>query len=456
MTETAKTSPKAAPSKSGAETRLWLIVVVLALGTFATGTDSFVTVGILPRISGDLHVSVGRGGQLVTLFAWAYAIGSPVLMTLTARFARKSLLSVAILAFGLVNLSVVFIHSFAMLAFTRIIAAAFAAIYVPCAAVAAAMIAPAEKRGRALALVIGGSSLSTVLGVPAGIWIANGFDSWHAAFVFVAILAFAAFVGVRLMLPSIPLPPAVKLSERFGVLKDWSVLRVLLVTCAAMTGGFTVFTYLAEILAPVAPPTGGRLQWLVFAFGVASIFGSWVAGYGADRWGSELTSAVALIVLVANFLIFKSAVESLAGAFITMAVWGVAGWGFLPSQQHRLVRLAPTSPNIVISLNSTALYVGIALGSSIGGYLVSHSGGIGHLSLWGAAFDAAALLLSVAPLLMRRLRSGQAAQAAQGSEESKEPKEAKEAKGSEASDASEEAKESKESEEAKEAKESKA
>ena len=145
MTETAKASPTA-PAGESAATRLWLIVGVLALGTFATGTDSFVTVGILPRISTDLHVSIGRGGQLVTLFAWAYAIGSPILMTATARFARKSLLSVAILAFGLVNLSVVFIHSFAALAITRVIAAAFAAIYVPCAAVAAAMIAPAEKR----------------------------------------------------------------------------------------------------------------------------------------------------------------------------------------------------------------------------------------------------------------------------------------------------------------------
>ena len=219
-----------------------------------------------------------------------------------------------------------------------------------------------------------------------------------------AILSFAAFVGVRVMLPAIPLPPAVKLYERVGALKNWPVLRVLLVTCAAMTGGFTVFTYLAQILAPVAPPTGGRLQWLVFAFGVASILGSWVAGYGCDRWGSEVASAAALIVLTANFLIFKSAVETLAGAFVTMAVWGVAAWGFLPAQQHRLVRLASTTPNIVISLNSTALYVGIALGSSLGGYLVSH-GGIEHLSLWGAAFDASALVLSVAGAVVRRKRA---------------------------------------------------
>jgi MFS transporter, DHA1 family, inner membrane transport protein len=383
--------PPSPPAARG----VWLTIGILSLGTFATGTDAFITTGVLPRISSGIHVSLGGVGQLVTIFAWVYGIGSPVLMTLTGRVPRRLLLSGAMLLFGLVNFAVLLADSFASLAAIRVLAACFAATYVPAAAAAAAMLAPPEKRGRALAMVIGGSSLATALGVPIGIWIAESFDSWRAAFVFVGLLSVAAFIGVFTVLPKVPSPPQVRLSQRLAVLKQWPVLSILLTTGLAMTGGFTVFTYLAPILSGVAPYSGGRLQWLIFAFGVASILGSWLAGYGSDRWGANRVVAVALVILVANLALFRFSTETLVGAFAAMAVWGVAGWGFLPAQQHRLVRLAPTAPSIVISLNSSALYIGIALGSSLGGWLVGHYA-TDTLSWWAAAIDLGALALSLA------------------------------------------------------------
>lgn len=374
---------------------VWLIVVVLSLGTFATGTDAFLTTGVLPRLTGDLHISAGRAGQLVTVFAWVYGLGSPILMTLTGRIARKRLLVGAIALFGLCNLAVLVLDSFGSLLLTRILAACFAAVYVPGSAVVAAMIAPAAKRGRALALVIGGSSLATVLGVPAGIWISDLFDSWRAAFVFVAGLSAAAFVAVLVLLPDVPTPPRVGLASRFGVLRRWNVLSVLLVTALGMTGGFTLFTYLAPIMSGVAPLGSGRLEWLIFAFGVASLLGSWLSGIGSDRVGSYRVVAVALVVLIVNFVFFDFAIHTLPGAVLTMAIWGVAGWGFMPAQQHRLVQLSPENPNIVISLNSSALYLGIAFGSLIGGSLVDRFD-TGVLRWFAVGLDLAALGLSLA------------------------------------------------------------
>jgi MFS transporter, DHA1 family, inner membrane transport protein len=397
-----------APSQPYLGAKFWVTIGVLSLGTFATGTDTFLTAGILPRIAANLHISVGTGGQLVTIFALVYAIGSPVLMTLTARAPRRLLLTGSMLIFGAANLGVLLADNFGGVAATRVFAATCAAIYVPTAAVAAAMIAPAELRGRALAIVIGGSSLAIVLGVPAGIWIADGFANWRAAFVFVSILAFVATLGVRAILPQIPSPPAVGLAQRLSALKEVRVLGTLLVTGFAMTGGFVVFTYLAPLLRGVAPYGSGRLQWLVFAFGVASVLGSSLAGYGSDRWGPPRVCAVVLCILIVNFVLFPDSTKTLAGAAVAMAIWGIAGWGLLPPQQHRLVQMSPNAPSIVISLNSSALYIGIAVGSSLGGLLVGHTG-IGGLRWWAAGMDAVALSLSlIAAASLRQRREARA------------------------------------------------
>ena len=88
-----------------ATTRGLTSTFVLALGTFAVGTDAFVVAGFLPDMAHELHVSSAAAGQSVTVFAAAYAVLSPVLATLTARLPRRALLVAALLVLGLANLS---------------------------------------------------------------------------------------------------------------------------------------------------------------------------------------------------------------------------------------------------------------------------------------------------------------------------------------------------------------
>jgi predicted MFS family arabinose efflux permease len=59
--------------------------------------------GLLPGMAADLGVSVAAAGQLVTVFALAYALSSPVLTALTGRLNRRTLLIVSMTAFSLAN-----------------------------------------------------------------------------------------------------------------------------------------------------------------------------------------------------------------------------------------------------------------------------------------------------------------------------------------------------------------
>ncbi|NUR91732.1 MAG: MFS transporter, partial [Nonomuraea sp.] len=90
-------------------------VRTLALGTFAVGTDAFVVAGFLPAMAADLGVSPAAAGQSVTVFAVAYAAGSPILATLTARLPRRTLLVAALAVLGLANLGSALAPSLAVL-----------------------------------------------------------------------------------------------------------------------------------------------------------------------------------------------------------------------------------------------------------------------------------------------------------------------------------------------------
>jgi predicted MFS family arabinose efflux permease len=288
-----------------------------------------------------------------------------------------------------------------------VLAALLAGVYVPTAAATAALLVGPELRGRALALVLGGASVATALGVPAGVWI-EAHSSWRMTFAFVSVLAVLALLGIVLRLPAAAKLPALPLRARLAPLARPDVLAVLAVTLLAMTAGFSIYTYVGPVFG--APGAVGA-QWialLLFLFGCGSLLGSWLGGYGADRWGPERTLTVELVVFTANFALLALSARSLLGAGAFMLVWGAVGWGFVPPQQHRLIRLAPSAAPIVLSLNASAMYLGIGAGAALGG-LVAARAGAGWLWLLATACAAASVLVLVVPLRAANRRAAPAA-----------------------------------------------
>ena len=184
-----------------------LRVLPLAAGTFAIGTGLLVIQGILPEMARDLGVSVGAAGQLVTAFAVAYAVSAPLLSAVAARFDQKRLLGGALIVFALSNVGAALAPSLAPLIVARVVAALSSALFTPNASAAGASLAPPDERGRALALVFGGLSVATVLGVPIGTLI-GGAVGWRATFLFVGALGALAAAGLAALLPRVTRPPS--------------------------------------------------------------------------------------------------------------------------------------------------------------------------------------------------------------------------------------------------------
>jgi predicted MFS family arabinose efflux permease len=373
----------------------------MALGTFAIGTESFMIAPLLPKIAADLSVSVSAAGQLVTAFALALALSSPVLTALTGNFNRRKLLVLSMLVFTLGNIAAWASADYSQVMGARILLAFAAGLYSPNASALAGTLVPPEKRGRALSIVNGGMTIAIVLGLPLGAMIGDRFG-WRTTFLGVGILAAMATAGLIFGLHRGvgDRIPVATMRERIEVARRPVVLLALLVTAAWAVGAYTVWTYIAPYLTATAGLVGPQINGVVFLWGVAAAIGIFGGGYLNDKIGSRFVILPALFFLALAFVTLSlsarllpqtQAVAPVLGAIV---VWGLTAWGFYPAQQARLIgvgghRVAP----VILSLNLTFMFAGFSAGAALGSVVLAHSS-VANLGWVGASFEIAALLLA--------------------------------------------------------------
>jgi len=378
----------------------------LAGGAFAIGTGSLIVTGILPNLSAGLGVSVDTAGLLISIFALAYAIGSPVLSTMLGDIDRKTVLASAMAVFGLANLGAALAGDFTLVMAARVVMALAAGVYMPAANAVAVALVPPERRGRAIALVTGGMTVALILGVPLGTAVV-AFGGWHLAFLIVTLFSALALIGILLRLPAGLPRGSNTMQERLQVARRGDVLLALATTMLWTTGAFTLYTYVAPFLAAHAGITGAWLGAALVISGIGSAIGNQLGGIASDRYGPERTLLIVLSVLAASLLAASLAAVSLepsSAIFVLPAillVWSAAGWAGHPSQMSRLAAMAPDAAVVALSLNASALYFGIAAGAALGQQTLRHFG-TWPLGFVGAACEVAAL--AVLFIAMRRRR----------------------------------------------------
>lgn len=376
-------------------------LVPLALATFAVGTDGYVIAGLLPSIASDLEVSTPAAGQLVTVFALVLAVSATVMGALTSGLDRRSALLIALGVFVAGNVVTALGTGYEMVMIARVVTAIGAGTITSAASSTAAAIAPPERRGRALAFVLGGLTLSTAVGLPLGTLI--GRTDWHITLWAVAGIGLAAAVGIAAGLPKVTLPAA-SLTDRLRPLKQGSVLGILAVTTLVLLGTYTLYTYIAPALREATGGSETLLTLVLLAWGVGVLAGNILAGRLADRHDPAHVLTGSLAIAALALALSPVATSALAPALVWAAVWGVTVGCIVVPQQHRLIALSPTATPVVLGLNSSAIYVGIALGGGFGG-LAQEWPGIApaELGIPAAAITALTLLYH---LITVRRRAG--------------------------------------------------
>lgn len=341
------------------------LLYLFTLCNLVIGTGAFVLSGVLAPMATALDVSVAAAGQAMTAYALSTAVLAPLVLVLTGRWPRARVLVVSMAVFALGNLVCAMAGSLPMLLAGRVLMGVGAVFTAVAAGLAVALVEP-QRRGRALSLVFIGISMSYVIGLPLGAWL--GFR--HGWQVPVAVVAGASALtcGVLAMaLPKTISAPGASFQGLGGLLRRAEVLWTLSLTLLYFVAIFCVFGYIGPVLQALLPMSTERMSVTLMLFGLSGVAGTLVGGWANDHFGPRRTLTVQLAVLASMMLLVPLTRGNHALIVLVFVVWGIAGFGMMSPQQSRLAALAPAQAPILLSLNTSMLYIGTALGAAIGG-----------------------------------------------------------------------------------------
>jgi DHA1 family inner membrane transport protein len=355
------------------QARTGRLLLFLAFGNFVIGMGIFTVIGSISPIAEGLGASEADTGVVVTTFALAYALLAPAAAALTGMIARRLVLVAGMSIFCVSAVLSALSTSILMLASIRVLVALGVAMYMPIAAGVAVAISPPQQRGKALATVFGGITLAQIFGTPFGSWVSYRFG-WEAGFWTVAILAAVSAAVVFVTIPRDVTFQANKIGAIIDVLKDFRMMFAVAVTCTLLVALYTVFTFLAPLIQASAGDNPEVRTWYLALYGIAGVAGNWIGGRLSDRIGGRRTLVIICIaqaVLMPTFSIIPWGPVPFS---ILIVTWSIFSWSLVTPQQARLTLIAPQAISIVLALNGAMNYVGVAIGSAIGSYLLAWKG----------------------------------------------------------------------------------
>lgn len=382
-------------------------IFVLALASFAMGTEAYVYAGHLEALAQELGRPIAAAGQLATAFALTYAITAPVVAGLVAHVGRRTVLVAGLVLIGGLNLAGAASPSLGALVVVRILCGLAAGLVGPISSIAAAELAPPERRGQAMAVVLGGMTLAFVLGIPTGSVIGD-LAGWRGTFVYAGLVAFAAALAIRLVLPALPGGARADRSALRG-LRERAVQAYLSLTLVGFAATFCVIAYVGPVVKAIAGFTGSGVGAMQVLIGVGSVVGIVIGGRAADRRAADrvlpasfVVSALALASYSALIHGRGAAVGSAAGASVVaalaigMVIGAAALFSRTPIIQARL--LAATRPEtrpVALAFNGSMVFFGQGLGAGLGGAAIGVVG-LEAVGLTGAAVALVGVALALA------------------------------------------------------------
>ncbi|AZS16298.1 MFS transporter [Paenibacillus lutimineralis] len=393
--------------------RATFALLALAISAFAIGTTEFISVGLLPLIANDLHISVTLAGLTVTLYALGVTFGAPILTSITSGVPRKILLISIMLVFIIGNSLAAVSTGIGMLLTARIISALSHGVFMSIGSTIAADLVAEDRRASAISIMFSGLTVATVTGVPLGTFIGQQLG-WRAAFIAIVIVGIIALIANLILVPS-NLRKGVRtpIRDQVKIVTNGRLLLAFLITALGYGGTFVVFTYLSPLLHDVTGFKESTVALILLLYGIAIAIGNVIGGKAANRKPLTALLYMFLIQAVILLLLTFTAPFKVAG-LITIFCMGLLAFMNVPGLQVYVVmlaeRFAPKAVDVASSVNIAAFNAGIALGAYLGGIVTEHLGLI-HTAWIGSIMVAAAVLLTLWSRSLERKDMASAARA---------------------------------------------
>ncbi|MFE0178409.1 Cmx/CmrA family chloramphenicol efflux MFS transporter [Streptomyces sp. NPDC059002] len=365
-----------------------LAVYIVGLGIFTQGTSEFMLSGLLPGMADDLGVSIPDAGLLISAFAIGMVVGAPLLAVATLRWPRRTALVSLQAAFVAAHVVGALAPGYAVLFVTRVVGALAYAGYWGVAVATAVALVPAAAKARAVAVVAGGLTLATIVGVPAGTLLSQ-VASWRAAFWAVAAATLVSLVCTLLLVPGGRAEgerPSVR-AELRGMARPQLWLSYA-VTAFAFGAVIVTFSYLAALLTEVSGVPEGWVPAILALFGVGGMAGIVIGGRTSEaRPLGTLGLGLGALAVFSALLALTAQVTAVV--IVLVFLLGLVGYVTNPALQSRVFTLAPGAPTLVGATNTAAFNVGNTVAPLLGGLTIDAGFGYASVAWVGAGLAAA-------------------------------------------------------------------
>lgn len=402
--DTAVSASPAGTTSERQAAHVGLVLFALAMGGFAIGTTEFAVMSLVPYFSIGLGIDEPTAGHVISAYALGVVVGAPIIAVLAARVARHTLLIGLMAVFGIANLLSALAPSYGWMLVFRFLSGLPHGAYFGVAALVAASLSPPNRRAQAVARVMLGLTVATIIGVPFANWMGQVLG-WRWAFGIVALLALLTMALVYAFAPRDTVLPGASPLRELGALKRRQVWLTLAIGAIGFGGMFAVYTYVASTLMEVTQVAPALVPVVLCVFGLGLTVGTLVGAWAADR---------ALMPSIGGMLLWTAAALALF-PFAADNIWTVSAVVFLigtsgglgPMLQTRLMDVAEEAQTLAAALNHSAFNAANALGPWLGGMAIAAGYGWTSTGWVGAALALSGFAIWIVAVLDDRFRSGQ-------------------------------------------------
>ena len=343
--------------------------------------------------------------MLISVYAWVVMILSMPLMLMTSKMEMRKLLLGVVAVFTSFQVMSYLSTSFGMLMFSRIGVACAHSIFWSIVSIIAVKIVPDSHRALALSMIVTGTSVAMILGLPLGRVIGLSLG-WRLTFLSIGAVSLFVFLYLFALLPKVPSGGGMTAHDLPAMLKNKVLIGIFITTAAFATGYYTAYSYIEPFLQQVGRMSENGITMTLMIFGGAGIIGSMLFSKYYPKIRFRFIN-ISMIGLIVGVLLLLPVSFSVPVTIAVCALWGMSATAFNVAMQSEIITDTPQSQtSVAMSIFSGIFNFGIGTGALIGGMVCTHLS-ISFIGIAGGLIVLLALLYWQLIVVKRSLRKAQ-------------------------------------------------
>ncbi len=352
--------------------RNWLPLIGMTASAFVFNTSEFMPIGLLSDIASDLRITEAHAGMLISIYAWVVALLSLPLMLMVCKMEFKKLLLSIIVLFIVSHVFSAMATGFWTLMLSRIGVACAHSIFWSIAAPMAVRTVPEEHKSLALGMIVTGTSVAMIVGLPLGRIIGLQIG-WRMAFLCIAAVTAVVALFLAIVFPKMPNRKSFSLRKMPEILNNRVLMGIYVLTVILATSHYVAYSYIEPFLAQTAHMSDSMVTLTLIVFGGAGMIGSVMFSRYFNRCQYPFIMTVTGGVAV-SLLLLQLASYSVWAMMALCVFWGAVITAYNVVFQAEIIRFAPQGgSSVAMSIFSGIFNLGIGCGALFGGMVCTWS-----------------------------------------------------------------------------------